>query len=68
MANTIGLQRKGFEQDTLEALDRAYRILIRSKLKLQDALQKIESELGFHPEARYLVEFIRGTSKRGFIR
>src|SRR5437867_2323196 len=66
--NTIGLQRKGFEQDTLEALDRAYRILIRSKLKLQDALQKIESELGFHPEARYLVEFIRGTSKRGFIR
>jgi len=66
--NTIGLQRKGFSQETLDALDRAYRILIRSKLKLQDALQRIESELGFHPEARYLVEFIRGTSKRGFIR
>jgi UDP-N-acetylglucosamine acyltransferase len=66
--NTIGLQRKGFPTETLEALDRAYRILIRSKLKLQDALQKIESELApLYPEARYLVEFIRG-SQRGFIR
>jgi UDP-N-acetylglucosamine acyltransferase len=65
--NTIGLQRKGFPPETLEALDRAYRILIRSKLKLQDALQQIESELGLYPETRYLVEFIRG-SQRGFIR
>jgi len=65
--NTIGLQRNGFPPETVEALDRAYRILIRSKLKLQDALQQIESELGLYPETRYLVEFIRG-SQRGFIR
>lgn len=65
--NTIGLQRKGFSPDTIDALDRAYRILIRSKLKLQDALQKIESDYGFIPETRYLVEFVRG-SHRGFIR
>lgn len=65
--NTIGLQRKGFSPETIEALDRAYRILVRSKLKLQDALQKIEADLSFYPEARYLVDFIRG-SHRGFIR
>jgi len=65
--NTIGLQRKGFSAETIDALDRAYRILVRSKLKLQDALQKIESDLSFFPEARYLVDFIRG-SQRGFIR
>lgn len=65
--NTIGLQRKGFSAETIEALDRAYRILVRSKLKLQDALQKIESDLSFFPETRYLVDFIRG-SQRGFIR
>jgi len=58
--NTIGLQRKGFSAEAIDALDRAYRILIRSKLKLQDALQKIENELGFFAETRYLVEFIRG--------
>jgi len=65
--NTIGLQRKGFPKETVEALQRAYRILVRSKLKLEDALQKIESELGFFPEARYLVEFVRA-SQRGVIR
>ncbi|MGZ4778399.1 MAG: acyl-ACP--UDP-N-acetylglucosamine O-acyltransferase [Thermoanaerobaculia bacterium] len=65
--NTIGLERKGFPKETIEALQRAYRILIRSKLSLADALQKIEADFGPYPEVRYLVEFIRG-SKRGFIR
>ncbi len=65
--NSIGLQRKGFSPDTIEALQRAYRILTRSKLKLEDALAKIENDLGLYPEARYFVEFIRG-AKRGIIR
>jgi len=65
--NTIGLERKGVPKESIEALQRAYRILVRSKLKLDDALRKIESELGSVPEARYLVEFVRA-SKRGFIR
>ncbi len=65
--NTIGLERKGFQKETVEALQRAYRILTRSKLRLQDALDKIEAELGFHSEVRYFTEFIR-ESKRGVIR
>jgi UDP-N-acetylglucosamine acyltransferase len=65
--NTIGLERKGFSKETVEALQRAYRILIRSKLRADEALQKIEDELGLYPEARYLVEFVR-ESKRGIIR
>jgi UDP-N-acetylglucosamine acyltransferase len=65
--NTIGLERKGFTTETIEALQRAYRILIRSKLKLEEALQRIENELSYVAEAQYLAEFVRG-SKRGFIR
>jgi UDP-N-acetylglucosamine acyltransferase len=65
--NTIGLERKGFPKETIEALQRAYRILIRSHLKLDEALQRIEAELSYAAEAQYLVEFARG-SKRGFIR
>ena len=65
--NTIGLERKGFQKETIEALQRAYRILVRSKLRLEEALQRIESELSYVAEAQYLVEFLRG-SKRGFIR
>jgi UDP-N-acetylglucosamine acyltransferase len=65
--NTIGLQRKGFLPETIDALQRAYRILIRSKLKVDEALARIENELGFFAEVRYLVEFVR-ESKRGIIR
>jgi UDP-N-acetylglucosamine acyltransferase len=65
--NTIGLQRKGFSEETVEALQRAYRLLVRSKLRQEEALQQIESELSNYPEARYLVEFVRA-SKRGVIR
>jgi UDP-N-acetylglucosamine acyltransferase len=66
--NTIGLQRKGFPKETVEALQRAYRILVRSKLKLQDALDKIDAELSDHSsEVRYFAEFVR-SSGRGVIR
>ena len=65
--NSIGLERKGFSKETIDALQRAYRILVRSKLKLDDALMQIEADLSNYPEARYLVEFVRG-SQRGVIR
>lgn len=65
--NTIGLQRKGFPAETIEALQRAYRLLVRSKLKLAEALGVIERDLGAYPEARYLVDFVR-KSQRGIIR
>ena len=65
--NNIGLERKGFDKETIEALQRAYRLLTRSKLRLQEALDRIEAELGFHSEVRYFAEFIRG-SQRGVIR
>jgi UDP-N-acetylglucosamine acyltransferase len=65
--NNIGLERKGFQKETVEALQRAYRLLVRSKLRLEEALTRIETELGFHAEVRYFAEFVR-ESKRGVIR
>jgi len=65
--NTIGLERKGFTKETVEALQRAYRLLVRSKLRMQEAVDRIEAELGFHAEVRYFAEFVR-ESKRGVIR
>ena len=65
--NNIGLERKGFPKETIEALQRAYRLLTRSKLPLQEALDRIETEVGFFSEARYFAEFVRD-SKRGVIR
>ena len=65
--NTIGLERKGFSKEAIDAIKKAYRILNQSKLKLADALARIDAELSLYPEARYFADFIR-ESKRGVIR
>jgi len=64
--NLVGLRRAGFAKETIRGLKQAYRILYRSGLPLGEALDRIEREIPI-PEARHLVEFIRG-SKRGICR
>jgi UDP-N-acetylglucosamine acyltransferase len=65
--NTIGLKRRGFSDDRVEALQRAYRLLVRSKLNTTQALAKIEEELSGQPDVEQLVAFIK-SSQRGFHR
>jgi UDP-N-acetylglucosamine acyltransferase len=64
--NLVGLKRAGFSAEQIVALKKAYRILYRSGLKLEDALCQIETEIRT-PEAAHLVSFIR-SSKRGICR
>ena len=65
--NLVGLKRKGYSSETIDALKRCYTIVFRSKLLLAEALDRVESELGDVPEVRYFVEFVR-TSERGVCR
>jgi len=65
--NTIGLQRKGILESSIEELKKVYRILFRSELNTSDALAKVHEEKWHAPEVEVLIEFIE-TSKRGFIR
>jgi UDP-N-acetylglucosamine acyltransferase len=65
--NTIGLERKGFSPDTIQALKKAYRILFQSKLNTGQAIERIEAELPEHEECRYLVAFIK-SSTRGIVK
>jgi UDP-N-acetylglucosamine acyltransferase len=60
--NLVGLKRAGYKVSELAALKRAYQILYRSKLKLEDALVKIETEVATS-EARHLVAFVRRSSR-----
>ncbi len=66
-ANRIGLERRGFSSDTIEALQNAFRILTRAGLNTSQALTRIEEEIPQTDEVRELLEFIRG-SQRGFIK
>jgi len=64
--NLVGLKRAGYKASDVTVLKQAYRILYRSGLKLDEALQRIESEIPT-PETLHLVSFIRG-SERGICR
>jgi UDP-N-acetylglucosamine acyltransferase len=65
--NTIGLKRQGFSDETIEALQKAYRFLVKSKLNTTQAIERIEGEIVGVPAVDELVGFIR-ESKRGFHR
>jgi UDP-N-acetylglucosamine acyltransferase len=64
--NLVGLRRAGFTSAQVSALKKAYSILYRSGLKLDNALARIEAEID-DGNARHLVEFVR-RSKRGICR
>ena len=64
--NLIGLRRRGFSNETIEAIHNAYRIIYQSGLNITNALAKVEEEVEQTPEVKYIVEFIR-TSERGII-
>jgi len=63
--NTIGLKRQGLPEAEIEALQRAYRFLVKSKLNTTQALERIDAELSGSPAVAELVTFIK-ESKRGF--
>jgi UDP-N-acetylglucosamine acyltransferase len=64
--NIVGLRRAGFPASEVSLLKKAYQLLYRSGLKLEDALAKIDRELP-SPNTAHLVAFIR-RSERGICR
>ena len=65
--NIVGLKRKGYPHETIDAIKRCYMTLFRSKLLLDDAIARVEAESGSIAEVRYFLEFVRA-SKRGVVR
>jgi len=65
--NVIGLERKQVAPEAIQALRQAYRILFRSRLVLQEALDRLQAEFPSQPEVGRLAAFIR-ESRRGVIR
>ncbi|HEA46873.1 MAG TPA: acyl-ACP--UDP-N-acetylglucosamine O-acyltransferase [bacterium] len=62
--NVIGLKRNGFSRKEISILKEAFRLIIRSKLNLSQAVERIEKELEKTDSIKHLLEFLR-TSKRG---
>ncbi len=65
--NKIGLSRRGFSEQTIGDIQKAYRILYRSNLTLSRALDQIRGEFPNSAEIGRIVEFVE-KSERGIIR
>jgi len=66
-ANAVGLERRGFAPETIDALHKALRLLTRSGLNTSQAIERIAEEVPPAPEIAELLEFI-AQSERGFVK
>lgn len=64
--NIIGLKRSGFSLKTRKELYKAFKLIYRSNLRFEDALDKIEKEIEPLPEVLHWLKFCR-ESKRGLM-
>jgi UDP-N-acetylglucosamine acyltransferase len=64
--NVVGLTRRGFSREAMDAIRQAYRLLLQSQLNTSAALDRLTSEGPSTPEVRQIIEFIR-SSARGVI-
>lgn len=64
--NRIGLRRRGFSNDDIETIKKAYDLIYNSGLNVTQALSRVEPELGSNQYVKDIISFIR-TSKRGII-
>lgn len=64
--NSIGLERKGFSEQSRAGLKKMWRHLHSSRLNTTQALERVKTELAGHAEVDEVVAFIE-TSERGVI-
>lgn len=62
--NLIGLKRRGFSDETISKLKKAYKTLFMANLKMPEAINRLKLEITDCPEVDYLVAFIE-RSERG---
>lgn len=65
--NSIGLERKGFSSERIKTLQRAFRLLSRSKLNTSQALTELRVQFAASEDVRELVKFIE-TAERGIVK
>lgn len=65
--NRIGLERRGFPKEKVEALSKAFRLLYRSKLNAKQALTKLNDDGPHTDEVRRIIDFYE-QSERGVMR
>src|SRR5712672_4026760 len=59
--NLVGLERNGFAPESVKAIKEAFRLIYRSKLNTQQAVEAIRNEIAPRPEIAQIIDFIGTT-------
>ncbi len=65
--NRLGMKRRGYSRDVIEKLNRAFHILLSSRLNTTQAVEKIREDITGCKEVDLVVDFITA-SKRGVVK
>lgn len=65
--NTIGLERKGFSAERIKTLQRAFRLLSRSRLNTSQALAEMRVQFAGAADVEELIKFVE-TAERGIVK
>jgi len=65
--NTIGLERKGFSPERIKALQRAFRLLLRSKKNTTQALDEMRKTMADSADVQELIGFVE-KAERGIVK
>ena len=66
-ANSVGLQRRGFSPERVRKIQRAFRVLLASKLNTSQAIERLCSDGDLGEDVEVLIRFIR-ESERGVLK
>jgi len=65
--NKVGMRRRGYSRETLDALHHAFHLLLSAKLNTSQAIERIRAEITNVPEVDELLQFVE-TSQRGVVK
>jgi len=65
--NTIGLERKGFSVERIKTLQKAFRLLVRSKKNTTQALEEMRRTLAGSDDVKEMIEFVE-KAERGIVK
>jgi UDP-N-acetylglucosamine acyltransferase len=65
--NALGLEREGFSRERIEAIEKAFRLLLKSRLNTTQAVERMRDELGASEDVAVLLQFIE-TAERGIVK
>ena len=65
--NKVGMRRRGYSAETLDALHHAFHLLLSSKLNTTQAIARIRTEIQNIPQVDEVIRFIE-SSTRGVVK